>query len=91
VLGLLAAWSLVAVCLIKGIKSSGKVAYFTSTFPYLVLFSLAARSLSLPGAGTGIQHYVTPKWDALINANVYVDAATQVIFSLGASTFFYFS
>ena len=37
------AWALVAVTLVKGIKSSGKVVYFTSLFPYVVLFIFAIR------------------------------------------------
>ena len=80
---LAAAWLLVAGCLIKGIKTSGKVAYFTSLFPYLVLLSLAVRGLSLPGAGRGVAYYLSPDWARLRNTKLWVDAATQVIFSLG--------
>ncbi len=50
----------------KGVRSSGKVSYFTSAFPYVVLGSLAVRSLSLPGAEIGIRHYITPKWENLL-------------------------
>ncbi|CAB1313450.1 unnamed protein product [Coregonus sp. 'balchen'] len=34
---LLAAWSMVCLAMIKGIQSSGKVMYFSSLFPYVVL------------------------------------------------------
>lgn len=37
----------------------------------------------LPGAIDGIRYYLTPDFNALFNANVWVDAATQVFFSLG--------
>ncbi|KAI4824275.1 hypothetical protein KUCAC02_012798 [Chaenocephalus aceratus] len=37
VLSLLVAWILVCLAVIKGIQSSGKVMYFSSLFPYLVL------------------------------------------------------
>ena len=37
------AWLIVAVCLLKGVKSSGKVVYFTSLFPYALLIVLAFR------------------------------------------------
>eukprot|EP00092_Neocalanus_flemingeri_P021191 GFUD01022965.1.p1 GENE.GFUD01022965.1~~GFUD01022965.1.p1 ORF type:complete len:666 (-),score=86.69 GFUD01022965.1:154-2151(-) len=80
---LAAAWLLVALCLIKGVKSSGKVVYFTSLFPYAVLIMLACRGFTLPGAIDGISYYLTPDWSRLTTTEVWVDAATQVIFSLG--------
>ena len=80
---LFCAWLLVAGCLLKGVKSSGRVVYFTSLFPYIVLVILAIRGFSLPGAWIGIQAYVTPKWEMLIEPEIWVDAATQIIFSLG--------
>ena len=78
VMTLFVSWMIVAVCLIKGVRSSGRVVYFTSFFPYVVLAALAVRSFSLPGAADGIVAYVTPRWDRLANVNIWVDAATQV-------------
>lgn len=37
----------------------------------------------LPGSIDGIRYYLTPDFNALYDANVWVDAATQVFFSLG--------
>ena len=37
------AWTIICLCMIKGVKSSGKVVYFTATFPYLVLIILFIR------------------------------------------------
>ena len=76
-------WTLVAACLIRGVKSSGRVVYFTSFFPYFVLVALAIRGLTLPGATDGLAFYFTPKWEGLLKMDIWVDAATQIIFSLG--------
>ena len=42
---LLAAWTMVCLTLIKGVKSSGKVVYFTAVFPYVVLGILLFREV----------------------------------------------
>ncbi|NXK40421.1 SC6A5 protein, partial [Piprites chloris] len=69
-LSLFLAWVIVYASLAKGIKSSGKVVYFTATFPYVVLIILLIRGVTLPGAGDGIWYFITPKWEKLIDAMV---------------------
>ncbi|KAK6168533.1 hypothetical protein SNE40_021045 [Patella caerulea] len=77
------AWILIFFCLIKGIKSTGKVVYFTATFPYVILVILLIRGVTLPGHMAGIEFYVIPKPELLLNAKVWGDAATQIFYSLG--------
>lgn len=67
----------------KGIKMSGKVVWFTAIFPYVVLFCLLIRGITLPGASKGIEYYLRPNLEMLWNPSVWQDAATQVFFSLG--------
>ncbi|XP_070791442.1 sodium- and chloride-dependent glycine transporter 2 [Pituophis catenifer annectens] len=84
-LSLFLAWAIVYASLAKGIKTSGKVVYFTATFPYVVLIILLIRGVTLPGAGAGMWYFITPKWEKLIDAMVWKDAATQIFFSLSAA------
>ncbi|XP_075766136.1 sodium-dependent neutral amino acid transporter SLC6A17 isoform X2 [Pelodiscus sinensis] len=80
---LLVAWSVVGLAVIKGIQSSGKVMYFSSLFPYVVLLCFLVRGLLLRGAVDGIVHMFMPKLDKMLDPQVWREAATQVFFALG--------
>ncbi|KAK5910661.1 hypothetical protein CgunFtcFv8_004904 [Champsocephalus gunnari] len=82
VLCLAAAWCLVYICFIRGIETIGKAIYVTVTFPYLVLTIFLIRSLTLPGATDGLIYLFTPDWETLKNPDVWLDASTQIFFSL---------
>ncbi|KAJ8354409.1 hypothetical protein SKAU_G00219760 [Synaphobranchus kaupii] len=82
VLCLATAWCLVYICFIRGIETIGKAVYITATFPYLVLTIFLVRALTLPGATVGLTYLFTPNWETLKNPQVWLDAATQIFFSL---------
>uniref|UniRef100_A0A7N6AHN7 Transporter n=1 Tax=Anabas testudineus TaxID=64144 RepID=A0A7N6AHN7_ANATE len=82
---LASAWCVVYICFIRGIESMGKAVYVTATFPYLVLTIFLVRALTLPGATDGLEYLFSPDWETLKNPQVWLDAATQIFFSLSVA------
>ncbi|XP_058962915.2 sodium- and chloride-dependent GABA transporter 1-like [Pocillopora verrucosa] len=79
---LFVAWVLVYFCIWKGIRTTGKVVYVTATLPYVFLIILFIRALTLPGSSSGMVYYVTPVWSRLADPKVWIDAASQILYSL---------
>jgi len=86
VIGCLAlAWTLVALSLVKGMQSYGKLTYFITLFPYLVLTIFLVMGSFEEGFAAGItDYYLKPDWNRLFtDYKVWVAACTQIFFSLG--------
>ncbi|KAJ7991967.1 hypothetical protein DPEC_G00289340 [Dallia pectoralis] len=81
VLTLVSAWTLLYVCCIRGIETTGKAVYITSTLPYLVLTIFLVRGLTLKGSVDGIIFLFTPDVDELLNPSTWLDAGAQVFYS----------
>uniref|UniRef100_A0A3B4X9X6 Transporter n=1 Tax=Seriola lalandi dorsalis TaxID=1841481 RepID=A0A3B4X9X6_SERLL len=80
---LVLAWVITYLFIVRGVKSTGKVVYFTATFPYLVLFIYLIRGVTLHGAMNGVKYMFTPKMEQLADPTTWINAATQIFFSLG--------
>ncbi|XP_072761037.1 sodium-dependent nutrient amino acid transporter 1 [Anoplolepis gracilipes] len=83
VLALLGSWIFVYVVICKGVKSTGKAAYFLALFPYVVMISLLIRAVTLDGAVDGIIFLFKPTWNKILEPAVWYAAVTQSFFSLG--------
>ncbi|VUZ42391.1 unnamed protein product [Hymenolepis diminuta] len=80
---LMAVFTTVYFALWKGVKSSGKAVWITATLPYVILFVLLIRGLTLEGSLMGIKYYLNPSFERLKSIEVWNAAASQIFFSLG--------
>ncbi|KAL7401459.1 hypothetical protein ABVT39_028367 [Epinephelus coioides] len=85
---LIALWITCYFCVWKGVRSTGKVVYFTAIFPYVMLVVLLIRGLTLPGALQGVVFYLLPEPSRLADPQVWMEAGAQIFFSysLGVGT-----
>lgn len=65
-----AAWAIIYLVTIKGVKSSGKVVYVTGTLPYIMLTIFVIRGITLPGSMEGLRYYLLPEWSRLTDPKV---------------------
>ncbi|XP_039273577.2 sodium- and chloride-dependent betaine transporter-like isoform X1 [Styela clava] len=78
----IASWIICYLCIVRGIRTSGNVAYFTVLAPYVLMIALLIKGVTLEGASDGILYFITPDVSRLKDSEVWLDAASQVIFSL---------
>ena len=72
----------------NGIKTTGKIVYFTSLFPYVVIFILIGRGCSLPGATDGLLFYLRPDFSKMADRQVWFAASNQLVLKNIFLTFF---
>jgi len=78
---LLIMWIVIYFCIWKGIKWTAKILYFTVPVPFLLLFVVLIRGLTLDGAADGIWFFIKPDLTKLASSEVWMNAAEQVCFS----------
>lgn len=81
-LGLVLAWSIVFIVTLKNLRPPPRLMLIGLIMPYLALFSLFVRAITLPGSTRGISYYLTPQWERLQNIDIWADATTQIFFAL---------
>ncbi|VDL63660.1 unnamed protein product [Nippostrongylus brasiliensis] len=83
VLALAAAWLLVFAGVCRGTTWMSWAIRFTATIPYLLLFILLIRGLSLPGASLGLTFLFSSASVSISSLKMWLDAAEQVLFEIG--------
>jgi SNF family Na+-dependent transporter len=76
-------WLAIFLCVSRGITVMGKVSLILMPICPILLIVLLIRGLMLDGAFEGIMYYVTPQFESLLKPNVWMDAASQIFFSIG--------
>jgi SNF family Na+-dependent transporter len=83
VLGLTLTWVACFLCVMRGAESAGKAVWITMPLPYLMLFVLLFKGMSLAGSGTGVQFYLGQlDLHALGKGEAWIDAIAQIFFGL---------
>ncbi len=75
-------WIAVYICIIKGVKWTGKIVWITGVLAYLVLLILFLVGATLNGSRAGLQNFLMPDFSKLFEVKVWLDAGTCVMFSL---------
>lgn len=81
-------WVIIFLCLVFGVRWTGRIAYITVGLPVFMLSILLMRSASLPGASDGIRAFAG-EWDLAVlseRPDVWSTAVTQVFFSIGVTS-----
>ena len=81
-IGLALTWLTIWAIVKSGLKKIGKVLLFTVPLPVILIIILLVRGLTLEGATTGLNYYLSPDWSKLLEAKVWLAAYGQIFFSL---------
>ena len=73
-------YAITGICLSKGIHGAGKVAIFTVVAPCFLLVILLLRVVFLPGIRDGLEYYLLPKFSAIYDLEVWIQACGQIVF-----------
>lgn len=75
-------WVCMYFCIFKGVNLVDKIVWITVPLPWIMLFILAVRGLTLPGQQEGLAFFLNPDWTQLLEPTTWRYAFGQVFFSL---------
>lgn len=75
-------WGLIYYCIRNGAQSVGKVVKFTVFAPIVCLVVMAVKGFTMDGAMIGMAKLFVPEWSALSNPSLWIDAISQVFYSM---------
>lgn len=76
------AWIAIYVCIKDGASSVSKVVKYTVFIPVLLLLVLAIRGFTMENTGAAMSALFVPKWEAMADPGLWVDAVGQAFYSL---------
>ena len=84
---LILVYFLLFLCVGFGVKTTGRISYFTMGLPIILLFVFVIRASTLEGAVDGVKAYIG-KWDMDVlssQGDVWSTAVSQIFFSIGVT------
>ncbi|XP_046552145.1 sodium- and chloride-dependent glycine transporter 2-like [Haliotis rubra] len=75
----------VYLCILNGVKLSGKIVYVTVSCPYILILVFLVRSSTLPGAVDGVMFYIMPDFNKLADPKVWMEALGLSLYQMGIS------
>lgn len=80
-------WAVIYLCVAFGVKTTGRITYFTMGLPVILLVLFLGRALSLPGSQDGVDEYIhNSNWEMLTERpDIWSKAVSQIFFSLSVT------
>ena len=75
-------WAVMYLCICRGVRMVSKVVLLTVPLPWIMLFILTIRGMTLPGAGEGLNFFLNPNWSLLAEPETWRWAFGQMFFSM---------
>ncbi|PIO66781.1 hypothetical protein TELCIR_11493 [Teladorsagia circumcincta] len=76
-------WAFVIMALVKGYEYMGKVAYVSSTAPYVMIIILFFRGITLEGASEGVNYFLgKPDFKRLLSHETWAAALIQICYAM---------